>query len=269
MRRPRIGIPLTLDDRGRWRRGRRYHYIDRSYADAVVKAGGLPLQLPIQPDAHELMSVIDGLLLPGGDDFLPEDTLPEGAFSDGSGASPGTRPLSDVLDPVSAEQLAFDRSLVEAARARELPILGICYGMQLLGLLAGGALHFHLPGECPDAGEHGSADPETRHPIRIEPSSRLAAALGCRRCEVNSLHHQALRSVGPGHRVVARSPDGVIEAIESLAAADGGRGWELGVQWHPEKWHPEKLASRESDRLFRHFVEACEAASGRGRQGAA
>lgn len=258
MRRPRIGIPLTLDDRGRWRRGRRYHYIDRSYADAVAKAGGLPLQLPIQQDVHELMSVVDGLLLPGGDDFLPESPLQEGPFSEGIRASTATSRLSDVLDPVSAEQLAFDRSLVEAARASELPILGICYGMQLLGLLAGGALHFHLPSECPDAAEHGSADPENHHEIRIEPSSRLAAALGCRGCEVNSLHHQALRSVGPDHRVVARSPDGMIEAIESLAVEDGGRGWELGVQWHPEK-----RAGRESDLLFRHFVAACEAASGR------
>ncbi len=247
MRRPRIGIPLTLDDRGRWRRGRCYHYIDRSYADAVAKAGGMPLQLPIQRDAHELTAVVDGLLLPGGDDFLPEGTAAQG-----NSGSPATEAMKDVLDPVSAEQLAFDRSLVEAARARELPILGICYGMQLLGLRAGGTLYFHLPSERPDAAEHGSADPETRHEIRIESSSRLAAALECRSCEVNSLHHQALRSVGPGHRVVARSPDGVIEAIESPASGNGGRGWELGVQWHPEK-----LASRESDRLFRHFVAVC------------
>jgi len=258
MRRPRIGIPLTLDDRGRWRRGRRYHYIDRSYADAVAKAGGLPIQLPIQQEVHELISIVDGLLLPGGDDFVPEGTLQTRPISDRIGASTGARPLSDVLDPVSPEQLAFDRSLVEAARARELPILGICYGMQLLGLLNGGALHYHLPDERPDAAVHGSADPETRHPIRIEPQSRLAAALGSGSCEVNSLHHQALRSVGPGHRVVARSPDGVIEAIESPAAQDGGRGWELGVQWHPEK-----LACRVSELLFRHFVAACEVASRR------
>jgi len=254
MRRPRIGIPLTLDDRGRWRRGRSYHYIDRSYADAVAKAGGLPLQLPTQSDVRALMSVVDGLLLPGGDDFLPEGRPQESASA--SAATDAMAGMHAMLDPVSAEQLAFDRSLVEAARARELPILGICYGMQLLGLVAGGALHYHLPSECPEAGEHGSAGPETRHPIRIEPSSRLAAALECRSCEVNSLHRQALRSVGPGHRVVARSPDGVIEAIESLAAEDAGRGWELGVQWHPEKWD-----SRENDLLFRHFVAACEAAS--------
>ena len=74
MRRPQIGIPLTLDDRGRWRTGRHYHYIDRRYADAIDGAGGLALQLPIQSDPDALVHSIDGLLMPGGDvqlDFVP------------------------------------------------------------------------------------------------------------------------------------------------------------------------------------------------------
>ena len=81
MRRPRIGIPLTLDDRGRWRRDRAYHYIDRSYADAVDRAGGLALHLPIQHDVDALVEGLDGLLLPGGDDFPSTTPLPPGRGS--------------------------------------------------------------------------------------------------------------------------------------------------------------------------------------------
>jgi len=264
MRPPRIGIPLTLDDRERWRVGRQVHYIDRSYADAVARAGGIALQLPIQEETSELVNLLDGLLLPGGDDFLPgaiAGTV-EGGIPSADPALPGIA----CLDPVPPAQLAFDRKLVEAARSRGLPIFGICYGMQLLSLLSGGELHYHLPSECPDLEEHRRPDPDARHEVRLEPTSRLAAALGCRRWNVNTLHHQAVRSVGPHHRVVARSPDGVIEAIESRTpepqrpAREAGRdpavSWELGVQWHPEK-----LPGRESDLLFRHFIETCKAAS--------
>jgi len=239
MRRPRIGIPLSLDDRGRWRAGRDYHYIDRSYADAIARAGGIPLQLPIQSDPAPLLEILDGLLVPGGDDLLPDEPLP----------------AQVELDPVAEAQLAFDQALIEAARPRGLPILGICYGMQLLARLAGGELHSHLPSERPDAEEHRHADPDDRHDLSVEPDSRLAAVLGVAGCSVNSLHHQAVRRVGHFHRVVARSPDGVIEAIESVSQPDAeSLRWELGVQWHPEK-----LPSPESDRLFRHFVEACAA----------
>lgn len=106
MHRPQIGIPLTLDDRGRWREGRAYHYIDRSYADAIDRAGGLAVQLPIQSDPAALVESIDGLLIPGGDDFPAETELPDDA----------------VLDLVSSDQLAFDEALYEAASQRAIQI---------------------------------------------------------------------------------------------------------------------------------------------------
>jgi putative glutamine amidotransferase len=242
MRRPRIGIPLCLDDQGRWRPGHRYHYIDRSYADAITRAGGLALQLPIQDDPAALVMQIDGLLLPGGDD-LPPDPRRDPALPDAL-----------RLDLVPEEQLRFDSALTRAAIQANRPVLGICYGMQLLARLRGGRLDIDLESQHPEAGNHQLTSIELRHPIEIEPDSRLARILGTTACHVNSLHHQAVREVGAEHRVVARSPDTVIEAIEGTAGDDR---FELGVQWHPEK-----LDAPESHQLFRHFVAACRRADG-------
>jgi gamma-glutamyl-gamma-aminobutyrate hydrolase PuuD len=239
MHRPRIGIPLCLDDRERWRPGRAYLYIDRRYADAITAAGGLALHLPICPDAEHLVETLDGLLIPGGDDF------------------PSPRPLPpDVeLELVPEAQRRFDTSLLEAARRANLPILGICYGMQLLAVTAGGELEPHLPSAPHRATaprlEHRLPEHD-RHPIEVEADGRLAGAIGAGRKRVNSLHHQAVASTGTRHRVAARSPDGVIEAIE-LCQHDETR-WEVGVQWHPEK-QPEGL----SEQLFTAFVEAARA----------
>jgi putative glutamine amidotransferase len=238
MHRPQIGISLTLDSRERWREGRAYHYIDRSYADAISTAGGLALQLPIQLEPAALVDSLDGLLIPGGDDFPADDDMAD------------ELPDDVVLDVVPAEQLAFDEALFLAASARSIPILGICYGMQLMARIRNGVLDSHLPTQRPDVACH-KLSPEIRHPIRIEPDSRLADIIGSETCEVNSLHHQAVRRVGPMHRAVATSPDGVIEAIENSDAQ--ANRWELGVQWHPEK-----MAEASSRRLFHAFVDACQ-----------
>jgi putative glutamine amidotransferase len=245
MHRPQIGISLTLDDRERWREGRAYHYIDRSYADAISSAGGIALQLPIQTDPAALVDSLDGLLLPGGGDFPADGDSPD----EMSDEMPDEMPDERVLDLVSPEQLAFDEALFEAASNRAIPILGICYGMQLMARMRKGVLDTHLPSQRPDVDCH-KLPPDARHPIRIEPDSQLASIIGSETSEVNSLHQQAVRRVGPMHRAVAHSSDGVIEAIEGSSTRSGT--WEIGVQWHPEK-----MAEISGRRLFHAFVEAC------------
>ena len=230
--RPLVGITQCLDDRGRWRAGRDYHYLDAGYAAAIERAGGTPVYLPIQDDPAVLAARIDALCIPGGDDFLPADA---------------ERYASVRFDPAPAEQVAFDRRLLDAVLGRQRPVLGICYGMQLLALHHGGALHHHLPLDAPKAEPHKLPEPDGRHPLVVETGSRLADLV--LPAAVNSLHHQAVADPGTGLRASARAPDGVVEAIEA-----SGAGFCLGVQWHPEK-----LPAAEGAGVFQALVAACAA----------
>src|SRR5262249_43258436 len=141
--RPLIGIPPCLDEQGRWRPTREYHYADAAYARAVADSAGMPVYLPIQEDVAELADRLDGLLLPGGGDFPPDRSYPAGV----------------AFDPTPARQIDFDRALLAAALERDRPVLAICYGMQLLALHCGGALHFDVATDVPGAGEHRLVDP--------------------------------------------------------------------------------------------------------------
>ena len=232
--RPLIGIPPVVDAAGRWRPGRDTHYIDGAYARAVEAAGGAAIYLPVLADGPALLVRVDGLLLPGGGDFEPPRPYP-----------PGVR-----FDAVSRPQLDFDTRLLEAALAGSRPVLGICYGMQLLALHCGGRLVYDIATDLPGALPHRLGDGEGRHELRVEPGSRLAALLGSGPGPVNSRHHQGVAEPGRGLRVAATAADGVIEAIEAC----GPDAFCLGVQWHPES-----MDGPHRERLFAAFVAACAA----------
>ena len=236
---PWVGIPACLDDRGRWRQGSAYLYADLAYARAIEAAGAVPVLLPVQEDADAALARVDALLLPGGDDFPP----PEGAYPD-----------TVHFDVAPLAQRRFDDALLAAALARGLPVLGICYGAQLLALHHEGSLHYHLPSDLPRAENHQRGD--GHHGLKVEAGSRLKAILGEPPETVNSRHHQAVKHPGRGLRVCAHGEDGVVEAIESE-----GPGFCLGVQWHPEK-----SGDAGASALFEAFVRAARAA-GRARAG--
>lgn len=192
--------------------------LKQAYAQAVLDAGGLPLVLPYGEDGAvaEYLDAIDGLVVTGGAfDIDPEEY----------GARASAR-----LGPLKPARTRFERALLEGALERGLPVLGVCGGMQLLSVVRGGSLVQDIATELPGALPHEQPD-DPRSPsdeVEFEPGSRLAAICGADRIAVNSTHHQAVRDPGAGMRVTARSPDGVVEAIE------GTNGFVIGVQWHPE-----------------------------------
>jgi putative glutamine amidotransferase len=222
--RPRIGI-------ARGREGRA-----GACAEAVAESGGEPIWLGSAGRGAQPPAAADALLVPGGPDFLPPSPYPGGVR----------------FAPVSPERLAFDLALLADARAAELPILGICYGMQLLAFASGGSLHYHVPLDVPGALEHRHSDPAARHAVQLAPGSRLAALFGLRELAVNSRHHQAVSEPGPGLRAVARSADALIEAVEAEGGADAP--FVVGVQWHPEDLEPLHRST-----LFGALVEAAAA----------
>jgi putative glutamine amidotransferase len=234
-RRPIIGITSAYIPSGD------YAKVHSSYMEAVREAGGTPAILPVIEDeglVGEYVRVLDGLLLTGGDDVPPE------AY--------GERPLEQTKT-LSPRRHRFEQAMVKAWLRTGKPILGICRGLQQVNVVCGGSLVQDIPTQVGTGVIHrkpkGSG--KAAHAVAIEPGTRLRSLLAAASAQVNSNHHQAAREVGEGLRVSARSPDGVIEALE---LTDGRFG--LLVQWHPESIKDAKHRKA----IYGAFVRACRAA---------
>jgi putative glutamine amidotransferase len=212
------------------------------YRQSILHTGGDVRIIDASMTIADALTGVDGLLFTGGGDVAP--------------ARYGEKAVEQVedVDPTRDE---FEMKLIAAAGERDLPILAICRGIQLLNVAAGGTLVQDIPSQVPGALNHCLTVPphppfELAHEVWIEKDSLLARLMGERlvgsdTCDVNSRHHQAVKTVGAGYRVSATAPDGVIEAIENPSMR-----FRVGVQWHPENfWRTGEFRA-----LYEGFLEA-------------
>lgn len=230
---PRPVIALTADVRAE---SRKLHFVFAPYVERIEEAGGLAVLIPPQDPARvtQVLELADAFVIVGGEDLDP--------------ALYGEEP-TPTHEPLPPERERFDLALARALLGSAHPVLGVCYGCQLLTVAAGGALHQHLPAAVGESVRHGGGRyPDLpHHPVDVAPGSRLRAIVGADRIEVNSAHHQAPKRLAGGLVASASAPDGVIEAVE----APGDR-FLLAVEWHPEL-----MPDREDQRaLFSALVEA-------------
>ena len=188
--------------------------VPASYVRSVVRAGGAPLLVPPGAAYDETLDSVDGLIFSGGSDLDPE-LYSQQAHAETAG---WVRERDD-----------FELGLMRAALARDVPLLAICRGSQVLNVALGGDLEQHVPDRV-----HTNVHKETPgvfadHDVAVEPGTKLSAILG-ERADVKSHHHQGYGELGTGLREAARAPDGTVEALE-----DPTRRFTLGVLWHPEE----------------------------------
>ena len=214
---PLIGITLDAEPPGGYSQYP-WYALRANYAGAVAAAGGIPIGLPHLPElADAMLDRIDALIVTGGAFDVDPALYGDGAI----------HPTVSLKAARTAAELA----LLQGALLRDMPVLGICGGQQLLAVALGGTLIQHIPDSVPAALEHEQPNPrhEPGHSITLVSGTRLHSIVGTGTMHVNSAHHQAVRAAGPRALVNAHAPDGVIEGIE-----DPARRFCLGVQWHPE-----------------------------------
>jgi putative glutamine amidotransferase len=241
--RPRIGITS-------WHRDdpdhlERWEGIRDTYTGAVRAGGGLPVILPIADDdpatLGDYLAAVDGLLFTGGEDIAP--------------AYYGEA-LDERCQEPDPERDVFEIHLARTAMERQVPTLGICRGLQVINVAAGGTLYQDIACRAGTRAYH-SASTANRgrliHSVRVVPGSRLFAIMGVTGSEVTSTHHQFVKDLAPGLRVGAESvEDGIVEGIEHP-----GRPFLVAVQWHPERIYKQRA---EHLALFRALVRAAEKA---------
>lgn len=214
-----------------------------AYVTALENAGLVPLIVPPLTSADAASAVLDsvaGLVLTGGEDVDP--------------ARYGEQ-RHEKVRAVNAARDATEAALIQEARARGTPVLAICRGIQMLNVALGGTLVQDIPSQCNTDIVHDEEGPRDSrsHEVSIEPGSLIAKAVGTEHLTVNSFHHQSVKRVADGMRVTARSPDGIIEGLESTE----DDWWVMAVQWHPEEMNE---STEPWDRgLFKAFARQLEA----------
>jgi putative glutamine amidotransferase len=213
--------------------------INQSYVRALSAAGCAPVLIPLLNDDERLRAIyerLDGIIFPGGADVAPSEYHEQ--------------PI-DNLNVIEPERDRTELTLARWAFDDDLAVLGICRGQQLLNVALGGTLYQDLRHQGVTTVEHSEAHGQGRtamiHHVRLDPESRLAQLIDETRLDVNSLHHQAVKSVAPRLRVTGKSDDGVIESLES-----DDRRFLIAVQWHPEEIDEIPWVQR----LFSGFVQA-------------
>ena len=215
--RPLVGITLDAEPPGGYSKYP-WYALRSNYAGAVAACGGLPVALPHDPAlTAAYLDRLDALVVTGGAFDLDPVLY-------GDGGRHATVTLKE-------DRTAAELSLVRGALARDMPVLGICGGEQLLAVALGGTLVQHIPDDVPGALEHEQANPrhEAGHEVQVVPGTMLARIVRAPSMQVNTAHHQAVRDAGPRSVVNATAPDGVVEGVE-----DARYTFCLGVQWHPE-----------------------------------
>jgi putative glutamine amidotransferase len=245
MIRPRIGITcdLTQSQFPEEPTERDHHTLMDAYVISVQKSGGIPILLPSmedEKDALAYLDILDALIISGGGhdidpEFFGEMRLPE-------------------CGPPNKKRATFELSICRGALSRDMPVLGICGGMQVLGVAAGGTLVQDIATQVENAVPHIPEDPETVtymfHPVNVMPSTTLEETIGSGPHTVNSHHHQSIKDIGSRMRLAAQSEDGVVEAIECASCR-----FFLGVQWHPESMAAYGYGdSGTSDHLFARLI---------------
>lgn len=243
--RPLIGIPAqTLQAIDGIPEGLPHSWVMNSrYYLAAAALGAVPVMIPLfnedEATLRALFDRLDGLLIAGGVDVDPERY--------GEPAHPRLGRTDTARDIV---ELTLARWAIEEQK----PVLGLCRGHQVLNVALGGTLWQDIEAQVPDAMKHdyfptaGFSRDFLAHEVSLVDGSRVRAAFGTATVPVNSMHHQAIKTLAPGLLVAARAPDGVIEAVES-----GTDHFLVGVQWHPEIFEPTDPRTRQ---LFRDFVAA-------------
>ena len=226
---PTIGI-TTFD-----RNEHGHYHLASTTVEAIRLAGGLPILLPPSEadESAAILEVLDGLIFSGGGDLDP-------ATYNGS-AHPAISDVNQLRD-------AFELELARLVLKTDIPVLGICRGIGVLSVASGGSLVSHIPDEFGELVAHtGGTAQSVKHQVQIEPDSRLASIMETSEVTVVSLHHQAVRNVPPGWRIVAHTSDQVIEAIEHEH-----HPWAIALQWHPEL----ALDNPQEQRIFGSLVKA-------------